>query len=133
MHNVYYYMLAIIAILSSYLDSLVAMKIQISLNLINESMIVETIKESSKLEAESNNDLAFLAINQELLINNITYVLNNNLGFLNPEIKYYFYDSTTLSSCPIGFNYCNSVQLKITLSYKNKTYERILRYEPVEA
>lgn len=133
MHNVYYYMLAIVAILQCYVDSMVAIKINSTFSMINEELITYVVTEQSKLEANQANDISLLSINQDKLKNIIEKLLTDNIEFLSPKAMYYFYDSKTLSSCPIGYNYCNSVQIKITFDYKNKIYEKVFRYEPVEA
>ena len=112
-------------------DILVAQKIDNTFSLINEEMVASTITEKSKLEAYQFKDLSYLAIDHEELNNVIELTLNSNLPFLNYTISYYFYDSMTFSSCSIGTYYCNSVQLKITINYKDKMYESELRYEPV--
>ena len=51
MHNVFTYMLAIIVTLQCYIDSIVAIKINSSLNVINEELIIQCLSEQSKLEA----------------------------------------------------------------------------------
>ena len=94
-------------------------------------MIASTVTEKSKLEAYQYKDLSYLSIDHEELNNVIESTLDSNLPLLNYSISYYFYDSITLSSCSVGNYYCNSVQLKVSIIYKERTYEGEFRYEPV--
>lgn len=132
MNNVFTYMLAIVVTLQCYIDSITAIKINSSLNVINEELIIQCLSEQSKLEANNSNDLSLLSLKQDLLKEEINVLLEKNIGFLSFQVKYYFYDSKTLSSCPIGYDYCNSVQFVVSIDYKNKTYEKVYRYEPIE-
>ena len=132
MHNYFYILLACVMSLQVYADVLVAHKIDYTLALINEEMVASTITEKSKIEAYHYNDLSYLAIDHEELNKVIESTLQSNLPFIETNIKYYFYDSITLASCAIGQYNCNSVQFKITLTYKNKVYESEFRYEPIQ-
>lgn len=131
MHNYFFIILACVITIQVHADVLITQKIDNTLSLINEELIASTITEKSKLEAYQYKDLSYLAIDHEELNNVIEYTIASNLPNLNYKISYYFYDSVTLSSCAIGYYYCNSVQLKITFSYKDKEYEGEFRYEPV--
>lgn len=131
MHNYFFIILACVVTIQVHADVLVTHRIDNTLSLINEELVASTITEKSKLEAYQYKDLSYLAIDHEELNNVIEYLIASNLPNLNYKISYYFYDSVTLSSCAIGNYYCNSVQLKITISYKDKAYEGEFRYEPI--
>ena len=131
MHNFFFIILACIITLQVHVDVLVAQKIDNTLALINEELIASTVTEKSKLEAYQYKDLSYLSIDHEELNNVIESTLDSNLPLLNYSISYYFYDSITLSSCSVGNYYCNSVQLKVSIIYKERTYEGEFRYEPV--
>lgn len=103
------------------------------MQLINEQLISSCITEQSKLETENGLELSRLELDCELVKALVNNNIRANLSNMDSDIKYYFYDFTTKKSCSVGNNYCNSVQIKIDISYKGKTYERILRYEPIQA
>ena len=123
--------MACVVTLQVHADVLLAQKIDNTLALINEELIASSITEKSKLEAYQYKDLSYLAIDHEELNNVIEYTLNSNLPLLDYKISYYFYDSVTLSSCSVGQYYCNSVQLQISIIYKDRLYKGEYRYEPV--
>lgn len=132
MANVYYYFLALVCVLQTFCNVLVSFKIDSSINLINSEMISVCVTEKGKLEASQFDDISYLSLDHKKLMDVVNESLNDNLSFCEVNSLYYFYDNVTYSSCKIGQYYCNSVQIKINIKYNNKTYERILRYEPVE-
>lgn len=132
MNNCFYYFACIVAILQIYANVSVSFKIDSCISFINETLIEDCITEKSKIEALEYNDISYLVINQQLLIDNVNNLLNENLSFIKHTEKYYFYDNLSLTACKIGENYCNSVQIKISLYYSSQTYERELRYEPIQ-
>ena len=132
MYHSFYYILACLMVLQVYANCIVSYKIDSTLLLINEELIASSVSHFSILEATEYNDISYLVIDQKVLIELVNSTLNDNLSFLTSEAKYYFYDKETRKSCPIGSNYCNSVQMKVTIIYQNKEYERILRYEPIK-
>lgn len=132
MNNVFVYFIAFVSTLQIYSNVIVTYKIDSTISLINEEVVASCVSESSKLLASEYNDLSLLELDHNLLMYVVENTLNDNLSFCDIDVKYYFYDSITLVNCPIGLNYCNSVQLNISLDYKNKTYERTLRYEPIK-
>lgn len=132
MYHSFYYVLACIMVLQVYANCIVSYKIDSTLLLINEELVASSVSHFSILEATEYNDISYLVIDQKVLIELVNSTLNDNLNFLSSEAKYYFYDKETQKSCPIGKNYCNSVQMKVSIFYQNKEYERVLRYEPVK-
>ena len=132
MYHSFYYVLACIMVLEVYAKCIVSYKIDSTLLLINEELVASSVSHFSILEATEYNDISYLVIDQKVLIELVNSTLNDNLNFLSSEAKYYFYDKETQKSCPIGKNYCNSVQMKVSIFYQNKEYERVLRYEPVK-
>lgn len=132
MYHSFYYVLACIMVLQVYANCIVSYKIDSTLLLINEELVASSVSHFSILEATEYNDISYLVIDQKVLIELVNSTLNDNLNFLTSEAKYYFYDKETQKSCPIGKNYCNSVQMKVSIFYQNKEYERVLRYEPVK-
>ena len=132
MYHSFYYVLACIMVLQVYANCIVSYKIDSTLLLINEELVASSVSHFSILEATEYNDISYLVIDQKVLIELVNSTLNDNLSFLTSEAKYYFYDKETQKSCPIGKNYCNSVQMKVSIFYQNKEYERVLRYEPVK-
>ena len=132
MYHRFYYVLACIMVLQVYANCIVSYKIDSTLLLINEELVASSVSHFSILEATEYNDISYLVIDQKVLIELVNSTLNDNLNFLTSEAKYYFYDKETQKSCPIGKNYCNSVQMKVSIFYQNKEYERVLRYEPVK-
>lgn len=132
MYHSFYYVLACLMVLQVYANCIVSYKIDSTLLLINEELVASSVSHFSVLEATEYNDISYLVIDQKVLIELVNSTLNDNLNFLSSEAKYYFYDKETQKSCPIGKNYCNSVQMKVSIFYQNKEYERVLRYEPVK-
>lgn len=132
MYHSFYYVLACIMVLQVYANCIVSYKIDSTLLLINDELVASSVSHFSILEATEYNDISYLVIDQKILIELVNSTLNDNLNFLSSEAKYYFYDKETQKSCPIGKNYCNSVQMKVSIFYQNKEYERVLRYEPVK-
>lgn len=132
MYHSFYYVLACLMVLQVYANCIVSYKIDSTLLLINEELVASSVSHFSILEATEYNDISYLVIDQKVLIELVNSTLNDNLNFLSSEAKYYFYDKETQKSCPIGKNYCNSVQMKVSIFYQNKEYERVLRYEPVK-
>lgn len=132
MYHSFYYVLACLMVLQVYTNCIVSYKIDSTLLLINEELVASSVSHFSILEATEYNDISYLVIDQKVLIELVNSTLNDNLNFLTSEAKYYFYDKETRKSCPIGKNYCNSVQMKVSIFYQNKEYERVLRYEPVK-
>ena len=132
MYHSFYYILACLMVLQVYANCIVSYKIDSTLLLINEELIASSVSHFSILEAIEYNDISYLVIDQKVLIELVNSTLNDNLSFLTSEAKYYFYDKETRKSCSIGSNYCNSVQMKVTVIYQNKEYERVLRYEPIK-
>lgn len=132
MNNCFYFFTCIVAILQIYANVAVSFKIDSCISFINEKLIEDCITEKSKLEALEFNDISYLVINQQLLIDNVDNILNDNLPYIDHLQQYYFYDSLSLTTCKIGENYCNSVQIKISLYFHNQQYERELRYEPIQ-
>lgn len=132
MYHSFYYILACMMVLQVYANCIVSYKIDSTLILINEEMVASSVSYFSVLEATEYDDISYLVIDQDVLMELINTTLKDNLNFLDSDSKYYFYDKETKKSCPLGKNYCNSVQIKVTVFYQNKQYERILRYEPVK-
>ena len=132
MNNYFLFLLAGIVSLQVYANVVVANKIDATLNFINEELVASTITEKSKMDAYENNDISLLAIDHYLLMNLVETTLNSNLNFSTNKANYYFYDSITYRTCKIGNYTCNSVQMKIQITYQNKTFEEIVRYEPIQ-
>ena len=132
MYHSFYYVLACIMVLQVYANCIVSYKIDSTLLLIKEELVASSVSHFRILEATEYNDISYLVIDQKVLIELVNSTLNDNLNFLTSEAKYYYYDKETQKSCPIGKNYCNSVQMKVSIFYQNKEYERVLRYEPVK-
>ena len=132
MYHSFYYVIACLMVLQVYANCIVSYKIDSTLLLINDELVASSVSHFSILEATEYNDISYLVIDQKNLIELVNSTLNDNLNFLSSEAKYYFYDKETQKSCPIGKNYCNSVQMKVSIFYQNKEYERVLRYEPVK-
>ena len=117
MYHSFYYILASLMILQVYANCIVSYKIDSTLKLINEEMVASSVTYFSILEANEYQDVSLLVIDQNILIDLVDITLNTNLRFLESKSMYYFYDSKTKNACPIGKNYCNSVQIKITIFY----------------
>ena len=132
MNNIYLYFIAIVSLLQIYGNVLVSNKIDCTISMINQELIVSCVTEDSKLMALEYDDISLLEIDHGLLINVVDSILKDNLNFTNTFAKYYFYDSISLINCPIRYHYCNSVQMLILVEYGGKTYERTLRYEPIK-
>lgn len=101
-----------------------------TLLLINEEMVASSITEHSKLEAYEYNEVSYLVIDQQLLKKVVEETLSRNLGMLLYEVSYYFYDSTNKNHLPTYLNYCNSVQIKIEITYVSVGHTKVLRFEP---
>lgn len=133
MNNIYCIFLASVAVLGVFSEGLVAFKIDATVSLINEEMIASSVSEKSKLEAYNSDDISLLAIDHDYLSSIVDDTIVSNLSFLDYDIGYYYYDSVTLNACKIGISSCNSVQMKMDFTYHGKTYERVVRYEPIKA
>lgn len=131
MHNCYFIMLISCLMLQLYSNNLTSIKIDSTLSLINEEMVVQSISEKSKLYAYYYNDISKLEIDHQKLNDAIKLVLKNNLSFAKCQVKYCYYDMQSKSFCSIGQG-CNSVQIKILITYNNKIYESVVRYEPIK-
>ena len=131
MYNLYYYFLVLSVLLQIFTQSLVAIKIDQSINLINEQLIISCVTEQSKLETYDGTFYTKLELDKDIVKLLVEDNLKNNLPFVDIDVKYFFYDSSSKSSCLVGQNYCNSVQIQIIFKYQGKEYERILRYEPI--
>ncbi|MDY2889560.1 MAG: hypothetical protein SOU19_08395 [Candidatus Caccosoma sp.] len=131
MHNCYFIMLISCLMIQLYSNNITSIKIDSTLSLINEEMVVQSISEKSKLYAYYYDDISKLEIDHQKLNKAIKLVLKENLSFVKYQIKYHYYDMQSKSYCSIGQG-CNSVQIKILIMYNNKTYESVVRYEPVK-
>jgi len=129
MSNTYFYFLALVTLLKIMTNTLVAYKIDATINLINETVVSSSITEISKIEALMYDDISYLAIDEDMFKDMVYTTMEENLSFTDYEVKYYFYDFKTKLSNK-GYN--NSVQFKISITYDGKTYERVKRYEPFE-
>ena len=129
MYNAFYYLLSLVMLLQVYSSCIIGFKIDSTIRLINEQMVASTITYHSLIEAIEYKDETLLIINQEQLINLVNFTLSENLTFLSSSASFYFYDFEKPFNKE-SINDANSVQIKISISYLNQNYERILRYEP---
>jgi len=132
MNNIYCVFLASVAVIGVLSESTSAFKIDSTVSLINEHMISMAVSEKSKIEAYKKNDISLLALDHDYLSSIIDKTIVKNLANIDYNIYYYYYDSVSLNSCSIGQFECNSVQIKMDFHHHGKTYERIVRYEPVK-
>ena len=131
MHNCYFIMLVSCLMLQLYSNNITAIKIDSTLSLINEELVVKSISEKSLLYAYYYNDISKIEIDHQILNNQIKTILKNNLSFSKYQINYYYYDNESLKPCSINQG-CNSVQIKIRITYSKKNYESVVRYEPIK-
>lgn len=131
MHNCYFIMLVSCLLLQLYSNNITAIKIDSTLSLINEEMVAKSVSEKSLLYAYYYNDISKIEIDHQKLDTNIKTILKSNLSFTKYQISYYYYDKESLNNCSIGQG-CNSVQIRIMISYNTKNYESVIRYEPIK-
>ena len=118
MSNYYYFVFSLILIFTIFCNYNVITKIESTIALINQELVYECVTYQGLIEANENNDSKYLYINQMLLKQVVKEIINSNLTITNNKIEYYFYDNTTLINNHPGKNYCNSVQIKISINYQ---------------
>lgn len=123
-------LLSILLSLRIFINGVIEKNIDNTMSLINEQMVIGCISKHSLLEAYEYNDVSYLVINQKLLRKVVEKTLSNNLKFIDYEVFYYFYDSTNEEYKQTIKGYCNSVQIKIQLTYNFVCTDKIIRFEP---
>ncbi len=128
MHNCYYLILAWLGCMQIFLNGNHLNKMNSATYLIDTSMIYNCLNLDSVLEA---GELGFSAIeiDKDLLKTYVSSTLTNSFPQFDFQFYYYFYDAKTLRNCSIYPVSCNSVQIKIMITYMDFEQERILRYE----
>lgn len=130
MSNLYYFIFCISIVYLSYFDFVITSKIDLTMNLINEELILDCVSCKGLIDSIEENDPKYLFINQEKLKIVIEEILSNNLKNIDYTVQYYFYDYSSDEYISINKNYCNSVQIKFVFNYQKNTIEKVLRFEP---
>lgn len=128
--NLYYFTFSMLLILNIYTYTINTNKINATLELINEELILDCVSYKGLVDAIEEDDPKYLYINQEKLKVMINDIIYSNLKNINYKVEYFFYDNSLLDNSSISKEYCNSVQIKITINYQNKTITKIKRFEP---
>ena len=128
--NLYYFTFSMLLILNIYTYTINTNKINATLELINEELILDCVSYKGLVDAIEEDDPKYLYINQEKLKVMINDIIYSNLKNTNYKVEYFFYDNSLLDNSSISKEYCNSVQIKITINYQNKTITKIKRFEP---
>lgn len=127
--NMYYLTFSVLLLYLMFMNSIIQIKIDSTLSLINEELILDCVSYKGLIDSIEEDDESYLYINQELLKKTIEDIIYSNLKYVDYEIQYYFYD---YSNKMANENYCNSVQIKFTFNYQKKCYEKVLRFEPIK-
>lgn len=128
--NLYYFTFSMLLILNIYTYTINTNKINATLELINEELILDCVSYKGLVDAIEEDDPKYLYINQEKLKVMINDIIYSNLKNTNYKVEYFFYDNSLQDNSSISKEYCNSVQIKITINYQNKTITKIKRFEP---
>ena len=70
-----------------------------------------------------------IELNQSFIKKYVKETLENNFFEFHFDLYYYFYDAKTCQNCNITDVPCNSVQIKIIITYQTLKTEKIIRYE----
>ena len=130
MSNLFYFVFFLSVILIKFDSHLTKIKIQNTLNLINEELIYDCVSYKGLIDSLEEDDPKYMYINQEKLKVMINEMLSSNLGNIDYSVHYYFYDYSVLNDIYIDSQYCNSVQIKFVFNYQKSAVEKILRFEP---
>ena len=130
MSNVYYFVFSILLIINVYISSSNVIKINETLKLINEELIIDCVSYKGLIDATQEDNSKYLYLNQDKLKEMINDLLNLNLKNTTYKVEYFFYDYSTVDYSSVDKEYCNSVQIKITINYQNKETTKIFRFEP---
>lgn len=95
---------------------------------IDTALIEDCLDLDSLLSA---GEMGFNAIelNQSFIKKYVKETLENNFPEFHFDLYYYFYDAKTCQNCNITDVPCNSVQIKIIITYQTLKTEKIIRYE----
>lgn len=126
--KVSFYFLLFCVFLQSFFSISMAYKIDSTLFLINEEWISNFISEKSLLEAHEYG-IEMLELDTLKLKKATKEIFVSNIPFADTKVGFYFYDCFTMESCTIDGNRCNSVQMKIEISFMKEEIERIVCYE----
>ena len=130
MHNNFFYILIFVSLIKIYIHSIVGIRIDQTIYLVNENMIADCVSQKSILEAYEQGYGA-LELDKNKLEKMVNNTIKDNLPFCKCDIYYYYYDSVSMKACNIDQVKCNSVQIKIDIRYSEITSSRELRYELV--
>ena len=132
MSNLYYFAFAIVITFSLFISSMTELNIENTLSLINEELILDCVTYKGIIDANEKEDPSYLYLNQDKLKVVVNAILKENLNNLTYLSEFYFYDYTTLDKTYIDKQYCNSVQIKITINYQKQQIINIYRFEPLK-
>ena len=132
MSNFYYFLFSITLIFTVFINKLTIIKIENTLALVNENLVYDCVTYKGLIDSTQEDDPKYLYLNQEKLKQIIEDILSSNLTNIEYKVEYYFYDYSCIDEVYIAKEYCNSVQIKITINYQNKPIENIYRFEPVK-
>lgn len=132
MSNLYYFAFAIVITFSLFISSMTKLNIENTLSLINEELILDCVTYKGIIDANEQEDPSYLYLNQDKLKVVVNAILKENLNNLTYLSEFYFYDYTTLDKTYIDKQYCNSVQIKITINYQKQQIINIYRFEPLK-
>ena len=123
--SLYYFMFCVSLIFKQYCYQMVDNKINQTIELINESLIYSCVSYYGLIESNETLDSKYLYLNQEKTKQLVDLTINENLKMSTNKIEYYFYDFSNIQNTFENFDYCNSVQIKITINYHTLNYEKI--------
>ncbi len=128
MHNCFLLISSWVCCLQLFLNTDHKTKMSSSTLLINQYVIEDCLNLDSLLES---GEMGFNAIelDKEKIKKYVQETLTNSFPQFQFSLYYYFYDSKTLKSCSINKVPCNSLQIKMIITYQKLKTEKILRYE----
>lgn len=128
MYNIYLLILSWICCLQIFFSSNAQLKMNQASFFIDTALIEDCLDLDSLLSA---GEMGFNAIelNQSFIKKYVKETLENNFPEFHFDLYYYFYDAKTCQNCNITDVPCNSVQIKIIITYQTLKTEKIIRYE----
>ncbi len=128
MYNIYLLILSWICCLQIFFSSNAQLKMNQASFFIDTALIEDCLDLDSLLSA---GEMGFNAIelNQSFIKKYVKETLENNFFEFHFDLYYYFYDAKTCQNCNITDVPCNSVQIKIIITYQTLKTEKIIRYE----
>ena len=123
MNRIICFLLSIVLIVSMTNNSINKFKVDSTIKLINEELVLDSVSYYSLLDYDEH----VMYLDKEKLKLLVENTIKENLMGCKYQIRYYFYNQNTMESSE---KYPNSVQIKLIINYQKTEYEYVLRFEP---